>query len=193
MNEVIDQKSSGHRESSSKPPMSQDCRSQDHRDTYKSSPRSVSTLSERWDLIRKVFERCRQRGLQAPTLDQFDQMHAGSIVPPYNDFDIQMASSLVEKHASALIALAAGMSTTKLLQMKVEAAEGGANVSVTGFVPLPKAPVPTPEEFEERRLASLDLLKQALPGLIPQLVHELVQRDIESQWVPRPRQDHVAQ
>jgi hypothetical protein len=84
-------------------------------------------------------------------------------------------------------------STVTLLQMKVEETPGGANVSVTGFVPLPKAPVPTPEESNKHRLASLDLLKQALPGLIPQLVHELVQRDIESQWVTRSDRDHAAQ
>jgi hypothetical protein len=84
-------------------------------------------------------------------------------------------------------------STVTLLQMKVEAAPGGANVSVTGFVPLPRAPVPTPEESNKRRLFSLDQLKQALPGLIPRLVHELVQGDIESQWVSHPDQDYEAQ
>jgi hypothetical protein len=102
-----------------------------------------------------------------------------------------MDTILEEPQPSTEFALDQGAVT--FLRMSVEPAEGGANVSVTGFVPLPKAPVPTPEESNKHRLVSLDLLKQALPGLIPQLVHELVQRDIESRWVIRSDRGHADQ
>lgn len=81
----IDQKSSERPVSSLEPLGRPDCPFPDHRGKCKSSPHSVPSALERWGLTLKVFERCRQQGLKAPTLDQFEQMHAGSTVPPYND------------------------------------------------------------------------------------------------------------
>src|SRR4051812_47267544 len=60
---------------------------------------------------------------------------------------------------------------TRLEPIEISAHPEGAIVSIRAVVQLPSGPIPSPEEFRENCQAGTDQLLQAIPKLIPALLH----------------------
>jgi hypothetical protein len=68
----------------------------------------------------------------------------------------------------------------KLEPIEITPSPEGVEICVRGVVPLPKGPIPTPQEKREKFEAAIGQVKAALPELIPLLILRFAQERIES-------------